>query len=201
MSSVISSLSLFVLTVAIVFLAIYLIKLSKSVQDTLKNLDEFLYKSQSSIDKTLAQVDPVISKLSELEDTTENTLTEINQRLPLIDNQLARLLEELTDTSKVYQDLGRSFSKDLPLILENVHKITININELTDNIKTGVEQTRDFFDAVHETSKTVRVATDIGRSRLSGLAVQIASMATGIKTSLEFLSENIRFRGGSKNEQ
>jgi hypothetical protein len=28
--------------------------------------------------------------------------------------------------------------------------------------------------------------------------VQVASMTTGIKTSLEFLSKNLRFRGGSK---
>lgn len=180
------------------FLVIYLVRLSKSVQGTLESLDEALFKSQAAIDDTLAQFNPVVSKLSELEDTAQATLSEINQRLALIENELTPLLVELKDTAKAYQDLGRTFEKDLPPILDNVHQITGDIQELTGDIKVKVQQTQDFFEAARETGETVRVATDIARSGLSGLAVQVASIATGIKTSLEFLSENLRFKGGSK---
>ncbi|MEA1992005.1 MAG: DUF948 domain-containing protein [Thermodesulfobacteriota bacterium] len=198
MSSIISSFALLTIAGAFVFLVIYLVRLSKSVQGTLESLDEALFKSQAAIDDTLAQFNPVVSKLSELEDTAQATLSEINQRLALIENELMPLLVELKDTAKAYQDLGRTFEKDLPPILDNVHQITGDIQDLTGDIKVKVQQTQDFFEAARETGETVRVATDIARSGLSGLAVQVASIATGIKTSLEFLSENIRFKGGSK---
>jgi len=198
MSSIISSFALLTIAAAFVFLVIYLVRLSKSVQGTLESLDEALFKSRAAIDDTLAQFNPVVSKLSELEDTAQGTLSEINQRLALIENELTPLLEELRNTSKAYQDLGRTFEKDLPPILDNVHQITGDIQDLTGDIKVKVRQTQDFFEAARETGETVRVATDIARSGLSGLAVQVASIATGIKTSLEFLSENFRFKGGSK---
>jgi uncharacterized protein YoxC len=199
MSSIISSFALLTIAVAaFVFLVIYLVRLSKSVQDTLESLDEALFKSQAAIDDTLAQFSPVVSKLSELEDTAQGTLSEINQRLALIENELTPLLVKLKDTAKAYQDLGRTFEKDLPPILDDVHQITGDIQEMTGDIKVKVQQTQDFFEAARETGETVRVATDIARSGLSGLAVQVASIATGIKTSLEFLSENLRFKGGSK---
>ena len=198
MSSIISSFALLAIAAAFVFLAIYLVRLSKSVHGTLESLDEVLFKSQSAIDDTLAQFNPVISKLSELEDTAQGTLSEINQRLALIENELTPLLVELKDTAKAYQDLGRTFEKDFPPILDNVRQITGDIQDLTGDIKIKVQQTQDFFEAARETGETVRVATDIARSGLSGLAVQVASIATGIKTSLEFLSENLRFKGGSK---
>ncbi|NOR04888.1 MAG: DUF948 domain-containing protein [Deltaproteobacteria bacterium] len=198
MSSIISSFALLTIAAAFVFLVIYLVRLSKSVQGTLESLDEALFKSQAAIDDTLAQFNPVVSKLSELEDTAQGTLSEINQRLALIENELTPLLVELKDTAKAYQDLGRTFEKDLPPILDNVHQITGDIHDLTGDIKVKVQQTQDFFEAARETGETVRVATDIARSGLSGLAVQVASIATGIKTSLEFLSENLRFKGGSK---
>ncbi|MBW1670826.1 MAG: DUF948 domain-containing protein [Deltaproteobacteria bacterium] len=198
MPSIISSLALFAIAVAFIFLVIYLIRLSKSAQGMLESLDEVLFKSQAAIDSTLAQFNPVISKLSELEDTAQGTLDGINQRMALIENQLIPLLEELRNTTKAYQDLGRAFEKDLPPILDNVHQITGDIQELTGDIKVKIQQTQDFFEAAREVSENVRVATNIGRSGLSGLAVQVASMTTGIKTSLEFLSENLRFKGGSK---
>ena len=198
MPSIISSLALFAIAVAFIFLVIYLVRLSKSAQNMLESLDEVLFKSQAAIDSTLAQFNPVISKLSELEDTAQVTMGGINQRMVVIENQLMPLLEELRNTTKVYQDLGRAFEKDLPPILDNVNQITRDIEELTGDIKVKIQQTQDFFEAAREVSETVRVAANIGRSGLSGLAVQVASMTTGIKTSLEFLSENLRFKGGSK---
>jgi uncharacterized protein YoxC len=198
MPSIISSLAFLAIAVAFVFLVIYLFGLSKNVQSTLRGFDEALLKSQAAIDNTLAQFNPVVSKLSELEDTAQGTLSEINQRMALIENELTPLLEELKNTAKAYQDLERTFERDLPPILDNVHQISGNIQELTGDIKVKVQQTQDFFEAAREAGETVRIATGIGKSGLSGLAVQVASMATGIKTSLEFLSENLKFKGGNK---
>ena len=198
MPSIIYSLAFLAVAAAFVFLVIYLIRLSKNIQGTLRGFDEALLKSQAAVDNTLAQFNPVVSELSELEDTARETLKEINQRLALVENELTPLLGELKNTAKAYQDLGKTFERDLPPILDNVHQISRNIQDLTGDIKVKVQQTRDFFEAAREAGETVRIVTDIGRSGLSGLAVQMASMATGIKTSLEFLSENLKLKGGNK---
>ena len=198
MPSIIYSLAFLAVAAAFVFLVIYLIRLSKNIQGTLRGFDEALLKSQAAVDNTLAQFNPVVSELSELEDTARETLKEINQRLALVENELTPLLEELKNTAKAYQDLGKTFERDLPPILDNVHQISRNIQDLTGDIKVKVQQTQDFFEAAREAGETVRIATDIGRSGLSGLAVQMASMATGIKASLEFLSENLKLKGGNK---
>ena len=198
MPSIIYSLAFLAVAAAFVFLVIYLIRLSKNIQGTLRGFDEALLKSQAAVDNTLAQFNPVVSELSELEDTARETLKEINQRLALVENELTPLLEELKNTAKAYQDLGKTFERDLPPILDNIHQISRNIQDLTGDIKVKVQQTQDFFEAAREAGETVRIVTDIGRSGLSGLAVQMASMATGIKTSLEFLSENLKLKGGNK---
>jgi uncharacterized protein YoxC len=181
MPSIISSLAFSAIAVAFIFLVIYIVRLSKSVQNIMESLDEV-----------------VVSKLAELEDAAQETLGGINQRMGLIEAQLIPLIEELRNTAKAYQDLSRTLEKDLPPILDNVHQITREINELTGDINVKIHQTQDFFEAAREAGETIRVATDMSRSGLTGLAVQVASMTAGIKRSLEFLSENLRFKGGSK---
>ncbi|OPL12958.1 MAG: hypothetical protein AVO38_03125 [delta proteobacterium ML8_D] len=181
MSSIISSLAFFAIALAFIFLVIYLIRLSKSVQNTLEGWDE-----------------GVISKLTELEDTAQKTLGGIDQRISLLEDQLIPLIEDLRNTARAYQDLSRTLEKDLPPILDNVHQITGEIKDLTGDINVKIHQTQDLFEAAREAGQTIRVATDMSRSGLTGLAVQVASMTAGIKRSLEFLSENLRFKGGSK---
>lgn len=181
MSSIISSLAFFVIALAVIFLVIYIVRLSKSAQNTLESLDEV-----------------VVSKLAELEDTAQKTLGGINERMGLIEGQLIPLIEELRNTAKAYQDLSRTLEKDLPPILDNVQQITGEIKDLTGDINVKIHQTKDFFEAAREAGETIRVATDVSRSGLTGLAVQVASMTAGVKRSLEFLSENLRFKGGSK---
>ncbi|NIA08214.1 MAG: hypothetical protein GWP10_00175 [Nitrospiraceae bacterium] len=197
----IDGLVLFVIAVAFVFLVVYLVKLSNAAQVTLKNLDEALSDSRAAINSTLTEIKPVLSRLTEVEDTTQKTLSGINQRLSLIETELVPLLKEFRDTNQVYQGLERALEKGLDEevhpVLENVYQITDDVQGISGNLKTRVEQTQNFFEAVHEAGETVQIVTEVTRSGLSGLAVQMASMAVGIKTSLEFLSENL-IKGGSK---
>jgi len=202
MPFIISELALFVIAVAFVFLAVYLARLSNNVQITLRNLDEALSGSRVAIDSTLAQIKPVLSRLTEVEDTTQETLTGINQRLSLIETELVPLLKEFRNTAQAYRGLERvleeSLVKEVHPVLENAYQITDNLQDLTDNLKNKVQQTQNFFEAAREAGETIQAVTEVTRSGLSGLAVQVASLAVGIKTSLEFLSENLIYKGGSK---
>jgi len=202
MPFIISELALFVIAVAFVFLAVYLARLSNNVQITLRNLDEALSGSRVAIDSTLAQIKPVLSRLTEVEDTTQETLTGINQRLSLIETELVPLLKEFRNTAQAYRGLERvleeSLVKEVHPVLGNAYQITDNLQDLTDNLKNKVQQTQNFFEAAREAGETIQAVTEVTRSGLSGLAVQVASLAVGIKTSLEFLSENLIYKGGSK---
>ena len=199
---IISELALFVIAVAFVFLAVYLAKLSNNAQITLRNLDKALSDSKAAVDGTLVQIKPVVSRLMEVEDTAQETLAGINQRMSLIETELVPLLKEFRNTAQAYQGLERvleeNLGKEVHPVLENVYQITDDVQDLTDNLKNRVRQTQNFFEAAREAGETVRVVTEVTRSGLSGLAVQMASLAVGIKTSLEFLSENLIYKGGSK---
>ena len=198
MPFIISELALFVIAVAFVFIAVYLAKLSNNVQITLRNLDEALSGSRAAIDSTLTQIKPVLSRLAEVEDTTQETLTGINQRLSLIETELVPLLKECRSTAQAYQGLERALEeglgKEVYPVLKNVYQITDDVQDISNNLKTRVQQTQNFFEAAREAGETVRTVTEVTRSGLSGLAVQVASMAVGIKTSLEFLSENLTYK-------
>ncbi len=193
-----NSLALLVMVAAFVFLVIYLVRLSKSIRTTLENLDETLSHSRKAVDSTLAQLSPVVSGLTELEKSVQETLGETNRRLALIEKELTPLLEELKNTAQVCQGLGRTLEKDIPPILDDVHQITGGVRDITGDIKIKVRQTQDFFNAAREAGETFRVASNVSRAGLSGLAVQVASMAAGIKTSLEFLSDNLTSKGDTK---
>ncbi len=193
MPFIVIELAVFVIAVAFVFIAVYLVRLSNTVQTTLRRLDETLSDSRVAMDSVLAQVKPVLSRLTELEDTTQETLTGINQRLSSIETELVPLLKEFRGTVQAYQGLG----KEAYPVLKNVYQITDDAQDITCSLKTRVEQTQNFFEAVREAGETVQTVTEVTRSGLSGLAVQVASMAVGLKTSLEFLSENL-IKGGKK---
>ncbi len=188
--------------ISFVILVIYIIKLTKRVQQTLKVVDEAVNSGRAGMDKILEQIEPVISNLSQLEETTRELLAGMDGRISRLEGEVVPLLQDLRETAKAYQRLEEGLEKrieqDVPPLLEDVHNITGDIKELTGDIKDKVEQSKALFDAVKETGETMRVVTGIVRSGLSGLAVQLASMAVGARASLEFLADNLTTKGGGK---
>lgn len=194
--------ALAIATVSFVFLVIYIIKLVKSVQQTLKVVDEAVSGGQAGIDKILGQVEPVMTNLSQLEEITKELISGLDGRISRLEDEVIPLLQDLRETARAYQrleeSLERRIEQDVPPLLEDVHDITGDIKELTSDVKGKVEQSKALFDAIRETGETMRVVTGIVRSGLSGLAVQLASMAVGARASLEFIADNLTTKGGGK---
>ncbi len=194
--------ALAIATISFVFLVVYIIKLTKSVQQTLKVVNEAFSGGKAGMDKILGQIEPVVANLSQLEEMTKELMSGLDGRIARLEDEVIPLLQDLRETAKAYQrleeGLERRIEQDVPPLLEDLHDITGDIKELTSDIKGKVEQSKALFDAVRETGETMRVVTGIVRSGLSGLAVQLASMAVGARASLEFIADNLTTKGGGK---
>lgn len=193
-----------VMIIAVVFivLVVYLVGLIKRIQQTVTRLDETLSAGKAAIETVVSQAGPVLSGLSALEKATEEAVRDLQTRVSLVERELVPLLNELRAAADAYRSLGRSLEhkveQELPVLMEMTQQITRDVAGLTGDIRDKVQKTESLFEAARDTGRTVRVVTDLVGTGLTGLAVQIAGMATGLRTSLEFLSENLTKREGGK---
>ncbi|MEF3168980.1 MAG: DUF948 domain-containing protein [Deltaproteobacteria bacterium] len=159
-----------------------------------------LESGKTALDSSIREILPAIQSLAELEKQTRETVSELEDRLSIIEDEVAPLLRHLRETVDTYQALGASIERriemDIPPILENISRISADMSALSADVRTKLRQTDELFHAIGEAGQTVHAASTVARKGLMGLAIQIASMATGMKTSLEFVAENISRKGG-----
>lgn len=198
----IAELSLLIVAGAFVVIALCFVMLARSVKKTLETVNVVLEDTNGTVNNILGKLDPVLDNLVIIEENVQDTLTRTEKRLAGIENELLPVLKETTETVKSYRSLEQKLEKKidqhLDSILNDVNIISGNIQELTGNIRQKIKKTEDLFAAIEEAGQTIHAATGITRQGLTGLAVQIASMASGVKTSLDFLSENLFFKGGAE---
>jgi uncharacterized protein YoxC len=194
--------ALMIIAVVFVVFVVYFIWLTRRIHQTVTRLDETLSAGKVAIETVVSQAGPVLSGLTALEKAAEEAVRDVQTRLPLVERELVPLLNELRAAAEAYRSLGRSveqrFEREIPVLMERTQQISRDVAGLTGDIRDKVQKTEDFFEAARDTGRTVRVVTDLVGTGLTGLAVQIAGMATGLRTSLEFLSENLAKREGGK---
>ena len=119
----------------------------------------------------------------------DDTLKAVQRRISVIDNQIVPLLADLQKTVQTYDSLGKS--------LEDLSRETLAFSK---DINVKIKTTENLFYAVKEAGDTVKDVTELTRPAVSELAVQVASMAKGLKTSLELISNNLLSKGGKNHE-
>ncbi len=197
-----SQTALFLAVGAFVSVACYLIAFLRRAHLTLKQTDETLSTIRGTLTDFSQQIAPVISRIGDLEGAAQNMISDINSKLDVLDREIVPLVRELKDTARAYRQfeniLEEKVNQDLSPLIRETNEIAVGIKQITSDIQNRVRQTEGLFEAAEETGQTLKVASGIVRTGLTGLAVQVASIATGMKTSLEFLSENLVTKGGGK---
>jgi len=188
------------ITILCFILAFFLVKLVRGVLQTLSRLDT----AADNVNSLLEDIKPVVEGLKGLEDTVNNTLSETVSRLEKFQEDASVLMGTLDKTAAAYQELERVIQKrleeEVPPILVETKDLVSGAREITFDIQQKIKATDSLFEAVNEAGQTVKLATDIAKGGISGLAVQFASMAVGARKSLEFIAENIYTKGGKSNE-
>jgi len=196
---------LIVITVVVAVFIYLFVKLVRGVLKTLSRLNS----TADSVNHLLEEIKPAARGLRELEDTINNTLSETSSHIEKLQEDASSLMEVLTRTVVAYQDLEEALQvrldKELPPILVETKELVSGAKEVTVGIQEKIKATDNLFEAVNDAGQTVKMATGIVSGGLTGLAVQIASMAVGARKSLEYITQNIHTgnsdtKGGNSNE-
>ncbi len=189
--------------VGVVAFLVILYMLVRSVSSTMRRLNRTLNRVDGALrgaEEALKGLEPVLSGLADLERSAERSLKEITALAASVEERIAPVIDEMAATARAFQELEKSLQarmdQDVPPVLHETRDTVANVKEITSDIKMKIEATNELFEAVRETSHTVRSVSGILRSGLTGLAVQIASMAVGARKSLEYMSENLYSKGG-----
>ncbi len=196
---------LIVITAAVAILIYFFVKLVRGVLKTLARLNS----TADSVNNLLEEIRPAARGLQKLEDTLNTTLSETSSHVGKLQEDASGLMEVLNRTAVSYQGLEETLQarldQELPPILVETKELVTGAKEVTVDIQEKIKATDNLFEAVNDAGQTVRMATGIVSGGLTGLAVQLASMAVGARKSLEYITQNIHTRnsdtkGGDSNE-
>jgi uncharacterized protein YoxC len=182
MEYTISDLSLLAIAIAFIALVVLQTRLNKKLHLSLMNMDDTLSEGKLILEQSAQGFGNTLKSFEELESVTSETLKGIQQRISIVDEQIIPLFLDLQKAAQTYDALGRE-----------LHSLSVNVNE---KMKT----TESLFVAVKDAGDTVKDVTDITRPAIYELAVQVSSMAKGIKAALEVISNNLLIKGGKTNE-
>ena len=195
-----------VITLALGIFTFFFVKLVRGILQTLDRVNN----TADSVNNILInQVQPTLEGFKRLEDTLEETIMETRGHVENLQADTAKLMDVLTTTLSSYGELEKTLQdrleKEVPPILDETRGLVTGARQITDDIQEKIKATDNLFQAVSEAGQTVKLATGIVRGGLTGLAIQLGSMAVGARTSLEYLSENITkkdtlVKGGDSNE-
>ena len=195
-----------VITLALGIFTFFFVKLIRGILQTLDRVNN----TADSVNNILInQVQPTLEGFKRLEDILEETIMETRGHVENLQADTAKLMDVLTTTLSSYGELEKTLQdrleKEVPPILDETRGLVTGARQITDDIQEKIKATDNLFQAVSEAGQTVKLATGIVRGGLTGLAIQLGSMAVGARTSLEYLSENITkkdtlVKGGDSNE-
>ncbi len=187
-----------VICVCLIVVSICFVMLVASVRSTLKKVE----KSLSLVNKRVHQLEPILDGVAKIEDNVNEITREGQVYLEKLHNEAGKVMSEVTDALshlKLLQEaLEVRLEQDVPPILQETRQIVSGVNDITHDIQKKIKAADDLFQAVDEAGQTVRMVTGIVKGGLTGLAVQLASLAVGMKASIEYMTENIHKGGDDK---
>ncbi len=188
--------------VAVAASAVSLVVFLQRLSGTLQRLEETMAAGRRVVEELEGEVRGSLQGLTEVEKGANALLEDLGRRLEQLTGVLVPAVEEVSRTAAAYrsleEELERRVHGEVVVILEEVKRVSGDLHRISGEILKRIDQTKELFQAVEESGRTVRSVTRVARSGLAGLAVQVASMAVGVKSSLEYVTENFMKKGEEK---
>ncbi len=187
-----------IVALCLVILTVCFVMLVASVRSTLRRVN----KSLELVDDRIRQLQPVLDGVKELEDNLNEVITDAQVHLEGLQQNANKVMAEVSDALAQLKNIeavvDESLRKDVPPLLDETKELVSGVNEITSDIQQKIKATDQLFTAIDEAGQTVRMVTGIVKGGLTGLAVQLASLAVGMKTSIEYVTDNIHKGGDDK---
>ena len=109
---------------------------------------------------------------------------------------LVPVLIELKKTIQESQHLLAQMNRDLPTMLKELREMSVNVNELVERTRGGLEHASGLLHAIGAVGDTVQEVHDTVRNAGGGLLMNVASMVAGFKAATSFVKDRMRQTNG-----
>ena len=154
-------------------LAVFFIWLAVRINKTLKSVENLLDKSVPSLLKATEQLVGVHRDVSTLLASLDGTVTELNQKLP-------QLLENINGITASIQQISES----------EIRSTTHNIQEITETINQNIAKIDELVNTVTDFSQTTIKHVEYYRDQLSAPVTDVISAWSALKRSWNVFSQS-----------
>jgi uncharacterized protein YoxC len=112
---------------------------------------------------------------------------------------LVPVLIQVRKTVAEAQQLLSKMNADLPSLVAELRSMSRNLNDLTDQARSGVEHAAVLLHAVGEVGESVQQVHNVVRGSGGTLLTNVASMVAGFKAAAQVVRERLKREGGSDN--
>ena len=171
------------LGVLLLVLAIFFIWLAFRIGKTLKLVENLLDKSVPNLLKATEHLVGIHSDLSNLLTSVDGTVTELNQKLP-------QLLENITGITASIEQISES----------EIQPTTHNIQEITETVNQSIAKIDELVNTVRDFSQTTIKHAEYYRDQLSSPVTDAISAWSALKASWEVFGQSRRSQASNSED-
>ena len=112
---------------------------------------------------------------------------------------LVPMLIQVRKTVAESEQLLAKMNNDLPPLIGELRAMSHNVNDLTEQARTGVEHAAVLLHAVGEVGESVQYMHDIVKGSSGSMLTNVASVVAGFKAATQVMKERFREEGGHHN--
>jgi uncharacterized protein YoxC len=109
------------------------------------------------------------------------------------------VLIQVRKTVAESEQLLAKMNNDLPPLIGELRAMSHNVNNLTDQARTGVEHAAVLLHAVGEVGESVQQVHEVVKGSSGSMLTNVASVVAGLKAATKVVKERFREEGGNHN--
>jgi uncharacterized protein YoxC len=117
----------------------------------------------------------------------------------LLVGYLVPVLIQVRKTVAESEQLLAKMTNDLPPLIGELRAMSHNVNDLTEQVRGGVEHAAVLLHAVGEVGESVQQVHDVVKGSSGSMLTNMASMVAGFKAATKVMKERFREEGGHHN--
>jgi uncharacterized protein YoxC len=117
----------------------------------------------------------------------------------LLVGYIVPVLIQVRKTVAESEQLLAKMNNDLPPLIGELRAMSHNVNNLTDQARTGVEHAAVLLHAVGEVGESVQQVHEVVKGSSGSMLTNVASVVAGLKAATKVVKERFREEGGNHN--
>ena len=117
----------------------------------------------------------------------------------LLVGYIVPVLIQVRKTVAESEQLLAKMNNDLPPLIGELRAMSHNVNNLTEQARTGVEHAAVLLHAVGEVGESVQQVHEVVKGSSGSMLTNVASVVAGFKAATKVMKERFREEGGHHN--